>query len=291
MGIKLNLFRAALHLPVSEEVRTWLVSRQRDALEQVFERDILAARDPETKRSLRDQCRYELSEFDLDEDWLHSDQLLREARRKHVDPPKMTEEFWTSRSPFDNGGPLYLNDAGCTELRKRLREEDKGRWEGTTRWVAPLAALAAAAGALTAGWKVFGPNAARTPAEPPQTWSAAPRPQPDPIVFHPQLSGGSTVTFTSPVDGGVRADIRDVQPSGDGHMVLENLNVGGFGGSVNIAAGDNGTASTTLDHVNVAGGSGPHGGDVTIRAGKGGPNGPGGNLIVKGGSVKGGAAK
>jgi hypothetical protein len=131
-----------------------------------------------------------------------------------------------------------------------------------------------------------------TATESSSTWSPATRASHDEMVFRPELIDAATVTLTSAVEGGARLDIRNVHPSGNGQVVLKNINANGFGGSVNIAAGDNGSASVTLDGVNIAGGSGPsHGGDVTIRAGNGGPNGPGGNMNVKGGSIKGGSAK
>jgi hypothetical protein len=62
------------------------------------------------------------------------------------------------------------------------------------------------------------------------------------------------------------------------------------GGDVTVVGGDNGAETMTLDNPEVVGGSGPNGGNVTIRGGNGGPNGPGGSIVVRGGRVVGGAA-
>ncbi len=91
-----------------------------------------------------------------------------------------------------------------------------------------------------------------------------------------------------------RVYIDEIHPSGDGLLTVEGCDVrgGGPGGSVSIAAGDNGTAKVLLDNVSIGGGDGPGGGgNVHLRAGNGGRNGPGGDMVIRGGSVRGGAAK
>lgn len=66
----------------------------------------------------------------------------------------------------------------------------------------------------------------------------------------------------------------------------------GLGGSVWVAAGSNGGGALLLDNPSISGGNGPAGGgDVHISSGNAGPNGPGGDLRISGGRIRGGDAK
>ena len=63
------------------------------------------------------------------------------------------------------------------------------------------------------------------------------------------------------------------------------------GGSISLSAGADGGGSFRADGVSIQGGAGKsQGGDVTIKAGDGGPHGPGGDFTITGGSIKGGDA-
>ncbi|HEX7644598.1 MAG TPA: hypothetical protein VF472_20525 [Burkholderiaceae bacterium] len=65
----------------------------------------------------------------------------------------------------------------------------------------------------------------------------------------------------------------------------------GIGGGVSYSAGSNGGGNVHLDNVAVKAGSGTNkGGDLTFKAGDGGPNGNGGDLIITGGNYTAGDA-
>jgi hypothetical protein len=128
-----------------------------------------------------------------------------------------------------------------------------------SRWLTVLAYIAPALGVVYLGVHIYNSVGARTAAEPARTWSSAPSARPDP---------------TSPIDGGVTLDLRDVHPSG---IIVDNINEP-RGDSLNIAGGDNGTASVTFERSPA---SVPPGGTINVRAGKGGPTGPGGPVKFK----------
>jgi hypothetical protein len=72
-------------------------------------------------------------------------------------------------------------------------------------------------------------------------------------------------------------------------VVIPFMNLAG--GNVALAAGNDGGGNVNATGVVMEGGSGTSkGGDVTINAGDGGPNGKGGDFTIVGGTIKGGDA-
>ncbi len=75
------------------------------------------------------------------------------------------------------------------------------------------------------------------------------------------------------------------------HAAIQPL-LKGHGGRAGLSAGSDGGGNVHATGVNITGGDGPmKGGDVTVRAGDGGPHGKGGDLVITGGTIKGGDAK
>lgn len=67
--------------------------------------------------------------------------------------------------------------------------------------------------------------------------------------------------------------------------------MGGKGGDVELAAGDNGGGDVNVQQLDMAAGNGPSGGGKAIvRGGRGGPDGVGGKLTIVRGSIRGGNA-